>query len=140
MIVNRLQRPVGGIAQKRVDPTFKFTREQADAHVARSLEIGLRFGQHGDTTRNVKSTYDDRHTSGTKWTRDIESAWKLIRLDTNQCNHAESTVTAKIRHQRTRVHALANLINYRNVESDIWPNDLSPASVLREAVDNREAV
>ena len=64
VVVERLQRAAGGIAQQSVAAAFEFAGIQRDAEIERLLHVGLNAGQHRQTARDVEAADRDRHAGG----------------------------------------------------------------------------
>ena len=95
VVVDRLQRPVRGVAQDRVHAPFELAGEQAHAHVERDLEVGLQLRQHGEAAGHVEAADHHRHAGGAERARDVERARELVRLHADDAEKTEAAVAAE---------------------------------------------
>ena len=89
VIVERLERARGGVAQHAVEPPLGLAGEQRDPEVEGLLKVGVHLRQHGEAAGDMEPADDDRDAGGAQRPGDVERARELVRLHADQADHAE---------------------------------------------------
>src|SRR5688572_21334520 len=88
----------------------------------------------------MEAADNDWDAGGTKWPGDVHGTRKLVRLHANKPDHAEAAVARHLRDDALRIDARVGLVDRRDVERDVGPEQLPLGGIDREAVDSRERV
>jgi hypothetical protein len=82
----------------------------------------------------VKSSDCDLDTGGAERAGDIEGTRILVRLDANECKQPKIAVTAKLLEQFAHVNARVRLINSRDVDRNVRPENSALFAIGCDAV------
>ena len=137
---NGCEMAVGRVAQHRVEPPFGFTREYGDTHVPAGVELDARpssIERHPDTWKPPMAT---GIPASRKRSRDVEGTGILVRLDADERDKTEISVTSKAGDEPLDVHARVGLVHHLDVDGNVRSQDLPLGAIGRNAVHGRERV
>jgi hypothetical protein len=133
VIVDRLERPSSSVAQHFVEPPLRFARVERNAEVERFVERIRSFRQHREAAGNMESADDNRHAGGPQGPGAVHHAGKLIRLDTDESDHAKAAVVLDLASDLVRPNAGVGLVDGEDLDRDILAKDLIFHAFLRDA-------
>ena len=135
VIVERLERARGGIAQDLVHAAFGLAGEQSDAHVERLLQVGHHGREHRQHAGDVEAADDDRDAGVAQRLGDMQRARILVRLHADQADEAEIIVGAHLGDDAVDADARIGLVDRRDLDVDVGPENFALRAVVEQAVD-----
>ncbi len=106
---------------------------QASSSTARPSSID----RHPDTWKPPIATWN---SGSPERPRNVEGARILVRLDTDQRNHAETTVTPQTGDECRHIDAGVRLVDHLDVDVDVRTEDAPLRAIRRNAVDGGERI
>src|SRR4051794_6826890 len=88
----------------------------------------------------MKTTDNDRDAVSAQRTRDVERAWKLVRLHPNQRNKAKSVVVRKQGANLSNTDARISFVDHGAIKVNVWAEHGAMSGVARKAVNDSERV
>ena len=68
----------------------------------------------------------------------VEGTRVLVRLDSDESDQSEIVVAPKTSEKCRHVDVGVRLVDHRNVDGDVWPENLSLGAIRSNTVDGRE--
>ena len=139
VIVDRLGRAVGDIAQHVGHAALRLAGEEVDAEIQCLLHFRRDFRQHGEAAADVETAHDDRHAERPEFAAEIERARKLVGLHADQTDHAAAGV-ANALGDGAHIDEVVALVAGFDLDLDIGTQRVRLRAILDQRIDAGETV
>ena len=139
VIVDRLGRAVGDLAQHVGHAALRLAGEEMDAEIQSLLHFRRDFRQHGEAAADVKAAHDDRHAERPKFPAEIERARKLVGLHADQTDHAAAGL-ANALGDGAHIDEVVALIEGFDLDLSIGTKHVRLRAMLKQRIDAGETV
>src|SRR5579862_2035132 len=140
VIIERLERTVGGVAHHLVHAAFGFSGKQRDADFERGLQVGAYGIEHRQHAGDVEAADDDGNAGGAQRFGDVERARILVGLYAHQADEAEIIVGAHVGDDALDAYAAVGFVDRGNFDGGVGPENFALRAVVKQAVDAGERV
>ena len=139
VVVKRLQRARGRVAQYLVQPALGFAGEQREAHFSGAVQIGVDAVEHRQHPGHMKPADRDRNAVFDQWPGDIQRTGKLVRLHAGEHHHAGTGRVDQPGDFRG-ADAGVGLVKSVDVDIDVFAQNGSLRAILGEPVERGEGI
>jgi hypothetical protein len=139
VIVDRLGRAVGDLAQHVGHAALRLAGEEMDAEIQSLLHFRRDFRQHGEAAADVKTAHDHGDAQRAKFPAEIERPRKLIGLHADQADHA-ATGFGDALGDGAHIHEVVALIEGFDLDLSVGTEHVRLRAMLHQRIDAGEAV
>ena len=139
VVVDRLRRAVGDLAQHVGHAALRLAGEEVDAEIQRLLHFRRDFRQHGEAAADVKAAHDHGDAQRPKFAAEIERARKLVGLHADQADHAAAGF-ANALGDGAHVHEVVALVEGFDLDLGVGTEHMRLRAMLDQRIDAGETV